>query len=212
MARFLPALLLTLASACLLSAAPKPEVVRPDWLEKPSGDAVNRAYPDAALRREESGRVVLGCTVTTDGLVVDCEVVSEDPPGFGFGRAALTLTDQMRMRPMTVGGVPRDSSVRIPLAFSSGKGSGGKRIDWTHRVACVGEVMDSAQQRAIGWPPGEETDWYGLYVTAGLRERTLSAEALLRGLATRLEQAGDQTPAVRASSLTFCHQLLVEQR
>jgi TonB family protein len=214
MVRLLPSFLLALASVGLLSAAPAPKVVHADWLEKPSGEAVNKVYPDEAMRRGESGRVVLGCTAKVDGTLAECRVVSEDPPGFGFGRAALSLTAGMRMRPRTLNGEPVDSQIRIPLAFTTpGGGRAGWKIDWQHRLTCVGEVLDDVEGRAIAWPPGEENDWYGLYVTAGLRRQNLSTEDLLKGLQARLAGAGKQRrPMIRGPALTVCHRILEDAR
>ncbi|WGM38254.1 energy transducer TonB [Caulobacter sp. NIBR1757] len=195
----------------LLGAAPAPRVVNADWLEKPSGEAVGRVYPDAALRRGENGRVVISCTARVDGTLGDCQLVSEDPPGFGFGKAAMSLTGGMRMRPRTVNGEPVNSPVRIPLAFTASQGPSTAGIAWEDRLTCVGEVLDDVEGRAIAWPPGQETDWYGLYVTAGLREQNLSADALLRQLQGRLASAARQRrPAVRSPGLVVCRRLLEE--
>jgi TonB family protein len=200
-------LLLVLATGLLLGAAPASDIQRPDWKTKPAGEAISRVYPDAAMRQGEGGKVVLGCTVAVSGLLGDCAVVSEDPPGFGFGKAALSLTAEMTMNPAKVRGRPIESTVRIPLSFTPWTHHG--RIGWEDRVDCAGIVLDDAESRALAWPPGEEQAWYGLDVTAGLREQNLSAEALLGGLRAPLARAGKaRRPTVRAPELEACRRQL----
>jgi TonB family protein len=46
------------------------------------------AYPERAQRAGKEGRAVVHCGVANGGLV-DCRVQSEDPPGYGFGNAAV---------------------------------------------------------------------------------------------------------------------------
>jgi protein TonB len=97
-----------------------PVITKPDWVRKPSGDAVNRAYPDRALRQNISGRVTLSCTVNADGTVSGCSVVSENPADYGFGDAAIRLSKQFKMRPQTADGQPvGGANVRIPLSFAA---------------------------------------------------------------------------------------------
>ena len=203
------AVLALAAAGLLLGAAPAdPEgVVRPDWRTKPSGDAIGRVYPDAAMRANEAGRVTMSCTVAIDGALKDCEVVSEDPVGFGFGKAALSLVPEMTMHPMTVDGRPRESGVRVPVSFTPFGYTGD--IGWDRRVDCAGVILDDVDGRAIAWPPGEEQDWYGLYVTMGLRRQNLSTAQLLDGLQARLAQASKRRqPAARAPALSACHRRL----
>jgi TonB family protein len=97
-----------------------PGIIKPDWIRKPSGEAVNRAYPERALREGVSGRVSLRCTVNADGTVSGCQPVSENPVDYGFGDAAIRLSKQFKMKPQTIDGMPVDGAVVvIPLAFSA---------------------------------------------------------------------------------------------
>jgi protein TonB len=64
------------------------------WVRLPSSDALERAFPTAALSRGVSGFAVLQCTVAQGGHLEGCQVGSENPAGYGFGRAALSLRSQ----------------------------------------------------------------------------------------------------------------------
>jgi hypothetical protein len=56
---------------------------------------VHRFYPDRAMRRLVSGRVLMEC-LSTDGSVA-CTVVSETPQDDGFGAASLRLSKRFSL-------------------------------------------------------------------------------------------------------------------
>lgn len=102
------------------SPPPSPTITKPMWLRKPSGAAVAKAYPDDAMRSGIGGKVVLSCTVTAEGLVEGCKVVSETPVGRDFGKAALRLSRYFQMTKTTDDGQPvAGAIVHIPISFSS---------------------------------------------------------------------------------------------
>jgi TonB family protein len=93
-------------------------ISNPDWIRIPSGDDVNRYYPDRATRFNMAGSAKMSCVVTASGTLSDCSVVSETPEGYGFGDAALKMAKLFKMKPSTrdgqaVGG----ASVTVPLKF-----------------------------------------------------------------------------------------------
>ena len=93
-------------------------ITAPDWLRRPSGEDLARVYPDNAMRTETEGSATTSCSVTTEGILVDCVIVEEAPGGRGFGAAAIKLMALFKMRPMTRDGVPvSGGTVRIPIRF-----------------------------------------------------------------------------------------------
>ncbi|HWE98583.1 MAG TPA: TonB family protein [Caulobacteraceae bacterium] len=94
-------------------------VVEPDWLIKPTGDQLERVFPPGAEAAGIGGRIRLSCKVRLDGGVDRCTIDQEDPPGWGFGDAALQLTPMMKLRPKTINGQAVDGGeADIPIRFA----------------------------------------------------------------------------------------------
>lgn len=106
-----------LAISAAMAGAAVAQSTNPDWLTPPSGEAMAKYYPDEAIDRSVSGRVVLVCLTRLDTRVEGCEVVEEAPIGMGFGDAALRMAKaEFRLKPATENGKPvAGSSVRLPL-------------------------------------------------------------------------------------------------
>ncbi|WGM38219.1 hypothetical protein [Caulobacter sp. NIBR1757] len=89
------------------------------WVRKPSGENVNRVYPDRAIRYNISGRVVMTCRVGHFGWLRRCAAIAETPPDYGFGDAAKRLARSMRVAAFAEGEDFIGATVRVPLAFST---------------------------------------------------------------------------------------------
>ena len=110
-------MLAMLAAAVLATSQPAP-VVRPKWERQPSPDELMDAYPPGAEAKGVEGRAVMVCTVTVYGDMDDCVIVSQTPPGWGFGDAALRVSLRLHMSPQLRNGEPEPSRVRIPVRFA----------------------------------------------------------------------------------------------
>jgi TonB family protein len=113
-------LVAALALACAYSAQAEPVITNPDWLRKPSGDDFANVYPVKALKAGRGGKATIACTVNTEGLLRDCKVTQEDPPGLGFGPAALVLSTAFLMKPPTMDGKPSEATIVVPINFIPG--------------------------------------------------------------------------------------------
>jgi TonB family protein len=162
-----PILAICVALAALMSgastlAAPGDVVVKPDWRRKPDGDDLARVYPDAARRAGVIGKARIECTVSVKGLLEQCEALSEGPPGWGFGAAALAMTRYFSWRPETVNGVAvGGASVVIPVDFGATSGEyGAVRVFAFDPDAAIPRLVDpvwsqtpTPAQMASAFPP-----------------------------------------------------------
>jgi TonB family protein len=93
------------------------ELTNPRWIRRPSSRDVARYYPRRALDDSRSGRVVLDCVANSNGRL-DCSVASEEPQGYQFGQAALSIARGMRIAPtLPDGRSVAGGHVRVPLSF-----------------------------------------------------------------------------------------------
>ena len=65
-------------------------------------------YPARALSRGKEGYAVVEVIITTTGGVRDPKLLEEQPPNFGFGRAALKAAAKLKYNPRVVDGKPRE--------------------------------------------------------------------------------------------------------
>ena len=87
------------------------------WIREPNARDFARFYPERALDQGRSGRVVLDCVVGGNGRL-DCSVADENPPGWGFGEAAVSIARQTRIDPTGPDGRSvAGEHLRLPLAF-----------------------------------------------------------------------------------------------
>lgn len=95
-------------------ADPLLTITRPQWVRRPSGLAAY--YPRRALERGIAGDVLLQCVVNTTGLL-ECEVASETPTGWGFGPAAIRMARDHRMVPAMHDGVAVAARYEMRVPF-----------------------------------------------------------------------------------------------
>ena len=108
-------LAVALSGASLL-AAEKPDS-EADWLKRPRAEDLMAVWPSNALKRGVGGKATIACTVTVQGALRACRVISETPESSGFGGAAIVLSKQFLMKPARKGGVPVESEIGIPIDF-----------------------------------------------------------------------------------------------
>lgn len=100
----------------------------PEWLKRPTPEDLLAVWPAEALKSGRGGRVELGCTVTVQGSLRDCRVLSEDPAGQGFGAAAMVLTRQLLFKPARKGGQAVEQAIRLPINFDEPDRATGSRL------------------------------------------------------------------------------------
>ena len=103
-----------------------PPAVKPVWAHKPGGRAIELVYPPVARNRFVAGVTELECQLTFTGGLADCKVVVEDPAGFGFGAAALSLAPEFLAQPPQPNEV--GARLRIPMRFQMPRLKFGPRI------------------------------------------------------------------------------------
>jgi TonB family protein len=95
-------------------------ITRPEWLEKPTGDDMERFFPAKARAASMSGRATITCTVTAEGLLKGCVATKETPEGYGFGEAAVSLGAIFRLKPKLVDGQPVEGgTITMPIVFQA---------------------------------------------------------------------------------------------
>jgi hypothetical protein len=119
------------AIAGLALAGAPPSIAQdkaPDWALRPSIQQLMGVWPLAAMKSGLGGKAVIRCIVTIQGTLRDCHVISETPPGQGFGGAALTLSPQLLMRPAMKGGVPVEGTASIPIVWEDTRAGSAARL------------------------------------------------------------------------------------
>jgi|GEM_PF-4911307 len=92
-----------------------PVVTNPVWLAHPRA-----TMPQAALDADVNGRAQVQCDVTTEGMLRNCQALSEGPVGYGFGRAAVEAAEASgRLRPRLVDGEPTPGKITFATRFSA---------------------------------------------------------------------------------------------
>lgn len=107
-------------SATTLAASAEPVRTPPDWVRRPTGEMIMSVYPTEAFQKGVSGDATIGCRVSLQGALYGCELLSEKPPGNGFGSAAIAIAPQLRMTPERLDGVAVEGRVAVHIVFDHG--------------------------------------------------------------------------------------------
>ena len=95
-----------------LAAAP-PIVTRPHRLRVPKR---RRSNPARAIEHGKTGEVSLTRLVRIDGTLA-CQVAHETPGGWGFGTAAMRISQSYQMAPDTRDGAPVEARYTLRVPF-----------------------------------------------------------------------------------------------
>jgi periplasmic protein TonB len=110
------ALLLLAVSACASGYGDTPD--NPIRIVRPTREQIMAEFPPDALARRITGRATVECEVIAGGLLDHCFVQEEDPPGYGFGNAAIRLAFEHSVRPDAEGRLPVGRKVDLPIEFT----------------------------------------------------------------------------------------------
>lgn len=93
-----------------------PVVLDPPWTRVPTQAELNAAWPKSAAGASH-GQVALRCVLVRTGQLRSCGVISEEPRGKGFGRAALDLSKLFQVAVDPNDKKLRDYKVDVPFRF-----------------------------------------------------------------------------------------------
>ena len=100
-------------------AAERPMVNQPAWLQTPSADDIGRVTPLLPVLPAVV-HVLMACRFTAQGQLEACTIKAEDPPGYGYGAAALALAPIFKMPDVDLDGRPvAGRMVQIPIIWKN---------------------------------------------------------------------------------------------
>lgn len=89
-----------------------------DWIKRPTASEVARSYPKEALWKGVLGAGAVRCKVPAGGgTLQDCKIIHEEPVGYGFGAAILSLTPLFHLSSALEDGRPVEAEVTIPINY-----------------------------------------------------------------------------------------------
>lgn len=94
--------------------------VRFRMISAPTGSQIARLHPTRSGRRE-SGEARVACRIRLDTRLDQCRVVSETPPGRGFGQAALSAAALYRFQPPSRDGRPYEGETVLVVTWPEGR-------------------------------------------------------------------------------------------
>jgi protein TonB len=108
----------TPTSTPVAAAAPQTAARRAwRWARRPTGEDLNKEFPERASAARRSGEVTLACLVQDEGAL-SCAVVSESPNGYRFGAAALRVMREARVATtLSNGESSLGAQITVPIHF-----------------------------------------------------------------------------------------------
>ncbi|HQN51151.1 MAG TPA: TonB family protein, partial [Phenylobacterium sp.] len=191
------------------AAEPPPAVVRqitrPEWISRPTGDDMARAYPEAAQRVNAGGSAILDCGVTAAGELTGCSVIDKNPPFLNIGQGVLRLQRFFKMQPTDAEGAPvAGGRVRIPVRYTLPGGT-----PWNERFAavsaCYGQTAQAAETNPAYIEAWNATVFWGVKLSGmvgSARGRPSDAENLMR--AARLAAADGSLVKPQGADFAAC--------
>jgi hypothetical protein len=129
----------TLASiASLIAVCAAAPAAAQTWTSAPTAAEMAAVYPAKAKAEGVGGAADLVCSTSREGAMVACDVMGENPRGYGFGSAARKLAQQS----LRVAGVAKDAEVRIPITFSADLARGGTMTVKSPKWAALPSVTE----------------------------------------------------------------------
>ena len=98
-------------------APPAPVYVTAKWTKFPD---INEYYPSRAQDDEVEGSATVECTVVGADGRVKCSVVSENPPGYGFGAATVKAVEGKGRADTSAGQIQVGSKMKLTVRFQLG--------------------------------------------------------------------------------------------
>jgi hypothetical protein len=90
----------------------------PVWLAQPTHQDVQALHPERAAERGQGGVVSLGCRVRDEGGSLYCLVRNEAPQGWGFGAAAVRVSELYRIAPESGGAPTTGRKLELTVDFT----------------------------------------------------------------------------------------------
>lgn len=101
------------------TVAELPMVSRPAWIRTPTAEDIGRVTSQLEQPPAEV-RILMVCRITAAGGLEACTIMFEDPPGLGYGPAALALAPIFRMPEVDLDGRPvAGRTVQIPIVWKA---------------------------------------------------------------------------------------------